>query len=143
MKTLGFFYAMATALLWGLVYAIDEKILTRTSPLTLLFVTSFFSALLLLPFILSHPEEIRSLLRSGTSNLALIVLTIVLVTLSNFLIYSSIQKIGAVSASMIEIAYPLFVAVFGLLLFARSINLPVMIGGLLVFLGSIVIIRFG
>lgn len=68
---------------------------------------------------------------------------ILLGTLANFFIFSSIQRLGAPTASIFEIAYPFFVAIFTLALFGGDLNLFFWIGGLLMFLGGVIIIRFG
>ncbi|MFA6909486.1 MAG: EamA family transporter, partial [Patescibacteria group bacterium] len=61
MEHLGIVYALGAAITWGLVYAIDQKILTSLSPVTLLFVHSILASIILLPFFLYNRESISSI----------------------------------------------------------------------------------
>src|ERR1035437_9425727 len=108
----GFIYAIGAAITWGLVYTIDQKVLAGTSPITLLFVDSVITAIVILPFFFLDHSSIKILLSSGNANLSLIALSIILAVLANFLIFSGIKSIGASHASIIEIAYPFFVVLF-------------------------------
>ncbi len=48
---IGFIYAIGAAVTWGLVYAIDQKILEGTSPVTLVFVDAVIAMIIILPFV--------------------------------------------------------------------------------------------
>lgn len=139
---IGFIYAIGAAVTWGLVYTIDQKILSFTSPMTLLFVDSLISALIILPFVFFEHGSISSLLSSGKTNIALLILSIVLAGAANFLIFSGIKLIGASSASIIEIAYPFFVVLFTMLFFRTTPSLSMIIGGVLIFIGGAIITYF-
>ena len=137
----GYLYAIGAAVTWGLMYAIDGKILEKFSPMNLLFIQCFLLAIVTLPFFI---------LGNGWADLTknravwpLIALTILLAVIANFWILKSIQLLGATTASSFEISYPFFVAIFSMLLFGARLSLPVVMGGMLIFLGSIVIIRYG
>lgn len=137
----GYLYAIGAAVTWGLMYAIDEKILSKISPLNLLFIQCVLIALILLPFFI-----VSNGLADLTKNRAiwlLLALTVLLAVIGNFWILKSIQLLGATTASSFEISYPFFVAIFSMLLFGARLSLPVVMGGILIFLGSIVIIRYG
>ena len=138
----GFIFAIGAAVTWGLVYTIDQKILSNTSPLTLLFLDSIITAIIILPFIFFNHDSIKTLLTSGKSNLILIILSISLALLANYLIFSAIKNIGASYASIIEIAYPFFVVFFSIIFFRVAPSLPFFIGGLLIFIGSAIITYF-
>ena len=139
----GFLYAVGAAITWGLVYAIDQKILSSLSPFTLLFIDSFLAAVVMLPFIFFSNDSIKSLFSSGWVNFALVVVSLLLATLANFFIFSSIKILGASTASIIEIAYPFFVVFFTYLFFRSALNIYFTIGGVLIFIGSVIIIKFG
>ena len=143
MRTIGFLYAVAAAVIWGLSYTLDQKILTKISPLTLIFVGSLLGALITLPFALADRQSIKTLLESGKNNFLLIFAAVALATLGGFFIFSSIKILGASTASLFEIAYPFFVVLFSFLIFKTTPNLSFMVGAILMFLGSFVIIRFG
>lgn len=143
MNNTGLAYAIGAAVVWGLVYTLDQKILAKTSPLSLLFLGSLITAIITLPIVLSNWGSIKPIISSnGRQILYLIIATQILGTLANFCIFSSIQKLGAPVASIFEIAYPFFVAVFTLILFGGSLNVYFWIGALFMFLGGVIIIRF-
>lgn len=139
---IGFIYAITAAITWGLVYAIDQKILSGIAPITLLFINSIITAIIVLPFIFFDGGSIKSALLSGRENLTLIILSVVLATLASFLIFSGIKNLDASTASMIEIAYPFFVVLFSYIIFRSTPNIYFFIGGILIFIGSIIIIKF-
>jgi drug/metabolite transporter (DMT)-like permease len=139
---IGFIFAIGAAMIWGLAYAIDQKILSNVSPVTLLFVSSLLAAIITLPFVISNSENLKNLTGSGKTILLLIIASGVLATLANFLIFSSIKNLNASLASIIEIAYPFFVVLFSFILFRSSLNIYFFIGGTLIFIGSVIIIKF-
>lgn len=142
-SNIGFIYAIAAAVVWGLAYAIDEKILHSVSPLTLLFINSLLATLVLLPFVLMDNGPIKKVITSGRNGLLIILAAFVLLTLGNFLIYSGINNLGASTASIIEISYPVFVVAFSFLLFRNVPNIYFLLGAVLIFIGSFTIIKFG
>lgn len=137
----GFLFAIGAAMTWGLVYAIDQKILTQVAPLTLLFIDAIITAVIMLPFMFFNHGSIKNALNSGWANLSLIVLAVVLATLASFFIFSGIKRLDAATASIIEIAYPFFVVLFSYIIFRSVPNIYFLIGGLLIFIGSIIIIK--
>jgi drug/metabolite transporter (DMT)-like permease len=76
------------------------------------------------------------------SSLYLIIFEAVLVVLANFLIFSGIKSLDASTASIIEIAYPFFVVLFSYVIFLSTPNIYFFIGGILVFVGCSIIIKF-
>ena len=80
---------------------------------------------------------------SSKQLLLFLVFGIVSFTLGNFLILSSIQSKNATLSGMIEISYPLFIAIFAYLFFKENqISLATLVGGLLIFGGVFVIYYF-
>ena len=121
---IGFFYAIVAAITWGLVYAIDQRILYHPTPLTLLFLHSAVATVLLLPFVLFSTSSSNSeILSIGKLTIGLIILSILLAALADFFILSSIKSSGASIASMIEISYPFFVVFFSYVLFRTVPNI--------------------
>ncbi len=143
MKLLGFIYAIAAAVTWGLVYTLDHKILTRATPLAYLFINSIFSALIILPVLWGDRHSIGDIFNSGKANLSLITLSLFLAMLANFFIFSGIKILGAPTASIFEIAYPFFVVLFSALLFREAVSEYFIIGASLIFAGAFIIIRLG
>lgn len=138
----GIAYALGAAILWGLVYTFDQKILTKTSPLGILFLGSLITVFVTLPFAFSNSESIKPILYSNNKQfLYLLVGTQLIVILAEFFIFSSIKVVGASVASIFEIAYPLFVGVFTLILFGGNLNMYFWIGALFMFIGGVIITR--
>ncbi|MDO8482718.1 MAG: DMT family transporter [bacterium] len=143
MRNIGFIYAVAAAVTWGLVYAIDQKILTKVSPLSLLFVNSLLALIVTLPVLFWDLNSVKTLLASGKQNLILIITSLLLGTAASFFIFSAIKNLDASTASIIEITYPIFVILFSFLLFKQAINIYFALGALLIFAGTVIVIKFG
>jgi|SRR5581483_4397975 len=142
MGGVGFIYAVGAAVTWGLVYALDQKILSHSTPLAYLFINSLLTAIILLPFLLVDGGPIKAVVSSDKTTLWLIVASVILATLANYLIFSGIKILGADQASIIEIAYPFFVTFFSFIIFKAEPNAYFYLGGGLIFIGSIIIIKF-
>ena len=138
----GYIFAIGAAMVWGLVYAIDQQILAGMTPVMFLFIGSVVSAVIMLPFVLLGNDSLKSLFVLGRTSLLLILASIVLATLADFFILSGIKHMDASTASIIEIAYPFFVVLFSYFFFKSSPNIYFFIGGLLIFAGSAIIIKF-
>lgn len=138
----GFMYAIGAAITWGLVYTIDQKILSNVSPLALLLVDAVITIVIVLPFVFFNLESIKSLLGTGSSNLFLVVISVLLAILASYLIFVAIKSLGAGPSSIIEIAYPFFVVLFSYLFYRSTLDLPFYIGGLFIFIGSAIIAYF-
>ena len=142
MNNTGLAFAIGAAITWGLVYTLDQRILIKASPLTLLFLGSLITAVITFPIVLSNWGSVKTLISSSNKQiLYLIILTQILGVLANFFIFSSIQRLGSPIASMFEIAYPFFVAVFTLILFGGNLNMYFWIGALFMFIGGVIITR--
>jgi len=139
---MGFVYAALAAVTWGLVYALDQKLLAGLSPMTLLFAASCVGLVLTLPFILWDLSEIRLVLRTPPT-LKLLVLVEIFTCFASFFIFSSIKLLGASTASIFEISYPLFVVVFSLIIYGGTVNFWFCLGAAFLFIGSYIIIRWG
>jgi drug/metabolite transporter (DMT)-like permease len=140
---IGIIYALGAAILWGLVYNFDQKILTKTSPLAILFLGSLITAVITLPFAILNWESIKPALFSENRQfLYFFIATQILVILAEFFIFSSIQNVGASIASFFEIAYPLFVAIFAFIIFDGKLNMYFWIGAVLMFFGGVIITKY-
>ena|ERR1035441_7022547 len=142
MTLTGYLYAIGAAVTWGLVYTIDQRILRETSPFALLFIDSLITALILLPVLLFEKGPLASLSGTTTKTWLLIIVSLILAALANFLIFSSIKIIGASYASIFEIAYPFFVVLFSYFAFSAGASLYFLIGAVLISSGSAIIVLF-
>lgn len=138
----GFLYAIGAAITWGLVYAIEQKVLITVSPMMLVFFNAIVAGILVLPFLVFGGASFKTIVASGKTNAFLILFSVSLATLANFFIFSAIKGLGASTASIIEIAYPFFVVLFSLILFRTFPNIYFFIGAILVFAGTAIIIKF-
>lgn len=142
MITTGVIFAVLASVTWGAVYTIDQKILTSMSPILWLAISSIVTAVIMFPVVFFNKGEVDSIIHSGRNNLLLILSAQILIAVANFFIFSSIKNLGAATASLFEITYPFFVAVFSLLIFGGSFNAYFIFGSILIFLGSFVLVRF-
>ena len=138
---IGFIYALGAAIVWGLVYTIDQKVLSSLNPLPLLFVYSIVTAIIVIPFILYNTSSVKEVITSGKTILSLIVICAFLTILGNFLILTGIKNMDASTASIIEISYPFFVVLFSYFIFHSTPNIYFFLGGLFIFIGSVIIIK--
>lgn len=133
--------AVAAALIWGVHYPLVDFALKRISIVSVLLLTA-------VPIVLLAPLYQQTLKHDlvvwqGLSwSARLPILSIMLTSLLGaVLLYLSIASKNATLASLIEISYPVFVALFAYLLFRElHVNLPVLIGAALVFSGVALII---
>ncbi|WED43264.1 DMT family transporter [Legionella cardiaca] len=134
-------FAITAALLWGLNYSLAEKILQSISPVTLLAFEMLIGGFLF--FIISYFTSFRrdlALLIAEPTVLWLTITEIIIVIAASFFIVCSIQFKNATLAGIIELIYPLFIILFTWLLFGENhVDLSVIIGGALIFIGVLVI----
>ena len=133
--------ALAAALVWGIHYPLVDFALKRVSIFSVLLL-SVLPILLLMPVFLRDVARdlgaVRALPGSEQGMIAAIGLTSLL---GAVLLYLSIAGKNATLASVIEITYPVFVAVFAYVIFRQvHINASVVIGGLMVMAGAGLII---
>ena len=82
--------------------------------------------------LLLRGETPASLLRLSAPGVSpgLVLATMAVVVLACLAIFSSIQALGAGRAAVLEISYPLFVTIFGWLLYRQPVQWPVILGGI-------------
>ena len=142
MLSSGYLSAFGAAITWGLVYAIDEKILAGVSPVSLVFIDSCLMALFMLPFILINRGFLQEVSTATKLQWPLMIVAVLLALGANFLILSAIKLLGASNASIIEIAYPFFVVLFSFIMFRAVPNAYFFLGGSLIFIGSLILMKF-
>lgn len=133
--------ALGAALVWGVHYPLVDHALKKLSLVSVLLLTALPIVVLALFFhrTLAADYAVWTTLDTGPK---LRVLALALTSLlGSVLLFLSIAGKNATLASLIEISYPVFVALFAWLLFRElHINTSVIIGGLLVFAGVAMII---
>ncbi|MHB1142983.1 MAG: EamA family transporter [Sulfuricaulis sp.] len=133
--------AIGAALVWGVHYPLVDHALKKLSLVSVLLLTALPIVVLALFFhrTLAADYAVWTTLDTGPR---IRVLALALTSLlGSVLLFLSIASKNATLASLIEISYPVFVALFAWLLFRElHINTSVIIGGLLVFAGVAMII---
>lgn len=142
MNSLGFGLAVLASILWGLTYCLDERVLASLSVFKLYFLHCLCGVLVAGVVLLiqgSSPAALFSI-DTAKSSLPLVGLTLITATAAALSILSSIQLLGAGKSAVLEISYPLFVALFSVLLFKGQLQPQVMLGGAFIFVGSAIIV---
>ncbi len=134
-------FAILAAILWGLNYALAEKILYSISPASLMALEMIVGAVIftLVSYFTTMKEDMQVLLTQPSIRwLTFAEITVVL--LASFFIFASIYLKNATVAGIIELIYPLFIILFSWILFHEThVNLAVIIGGIMIFVGVIII----
>jgi drug/metabolite transporter (DMT)-like permease len=142
MQYQGFLLAVLASALWGLTYCLDERVLAGLSIYRLYFLHSLCGVLVVGSLLLLQGHSPMSLVRidgPGVS-LPLLATTMLVGTAAGLAIFGSIQALGASRAAVLEISYPLFVAVFAYLLFREPLAPAVLVGGVFIFIGATIIV---
>lgn len=142
MNHLGHVLAILAAVLWGLTYCLDERVLAGMSVFKLYFLHCLCGLVVAGAILLGQGGSPASLLTFDTSatSLPLVGLTLVTATAAALSILASIQLLGADKSAILEISYPLFVAIFSVLAFGGRLQPQVVVGGAFIFVGSVIIV---
>jgi drug/metabolite transporter (DMT)-like permease len=133
--------AIAAAVVWGLHYPLIEHALRRVSLTTVVLLTAAPMALVALAFPARLAEDWRTLGALAPGERWLIAAIAFTSLAGTVLLYLAVRGRNATLASLIEISYPAFVALFAWLLFREwQLNAGVLFGAALVFAGTALII---
>lgn len=141
-NSFGYVLAVLAAVLWGLTYCLDERVLASLTVFKLYFLHCLCGVLVAGVILLAQGTSPAGLFTVDAAqvSLPLFSLTLVTATAAALAILGSIQLLGAGKSAVLEISYPLFVALFSVVLFRGQLQLPVVIGGLFIFIGSAIIV---
>lgn len=133
--------ALGAAMVWGVHYPLVDNALKRVSIVTVLLLTAIPILVFALVAHRAVADDLATLRALGWRG-QLPILALALTSLAgSILLYIAIGAKNATLASVIEISYPLFVAIFAWVLFRQAHwNSAVAAGGLLVFAGVTLII---
>jgi drug/metabolite transporter (DMT)-like permease len=136
-------YALGAAIIWGISYAASGRVIERgVTPLVFFFLYTFFGAAAAAAALatMGKTGTLLSECRSLGSDWIWLVVAIVSSAAGGLLIYIAIGEKNATLASLIEISYPFFVAVFAWLFF-RDIQFTwqTLVGGILILAGVAVV----
>lgn len=138
----GIFLSIFAAMSWGLAYVLEQKILVDFSVLKFLFYKSAFFLVIIVPIIFFLPRiDLKiSVLDFKILTQPFFLLLIAINLIADFLILKSIQTIGAATAAIFEIVYPIFTVLFAYFILQSSIHWLTMIGAITMIIGSAIVI---
>ncbi len=138
-------YAFAAAIIWGISYAASGRVIERgITPLVFFFLYTFFgaTAALVTMALLGKTGTLLSEIRILGADWVWLVVAVVTSAAAGLLIYIAIGEKNATIASLIEISYPFFVAVFAWLFFREiQFNWLTVLGGVLI-LGGVGVVFY-
>ncbi|CAN5745673.1 hypothetical protein BH09VER1_BH09VER1_11300 [soil metagenome] len=138
-----FVYAMSAAVIWGVSYAASGRVIQRgMTPTVFFFLYAAFGVLSTASFLaatgrfVTLPGQIREL----EGDWKWLVIAVITSVAGAFLIYMAISEKNATVASLIEISYPFFVAIFAWVFFRDTqFNWQTVVGGALILSGVAVV----
>ena len=138
----GLLFALIASITWGIVYNIDQKILIKSSPLTMFFVGSIINIIVIFPLYFFYKDSLKDLISIDKNQFILIFIGQILVIIAGLAILYAVKYLDAPVASSLEISYPLFVVFFYYLIFnGTTLSTNFWIGSALIFVGSLFIIK--
>jgi drug/metabolite transporter (DMT)-like permease len=143
MKNIGIVWAFIASITWGLLYNFDQKILLKTSPLTMFLVGGIMQILVLIPYAFTQTgSKDIALILSDKNQLGLLFIAEMLCVVAGVAILYAVKNLTAPIASIFEISYPLFVMLFAFVIFPNTeFSFKTLLGGAFIFTGSIVLMR--
>lgn len=138
-------YASLASAFWGLTYVLNEQVFKQISVPTTLAINGFLFAIVTF-FIALYMGTFKAdlaTLSSSSRTLGLVAAGAAAIIIAEIFISLSITQKNATLAGLVEITYPLFIALFAYLLFKEGqLTLPVAMGGILILAGVFVIYWF-
>jgi len=140
-----FVYATLASAFWGLTYVLSEQVFKHVSVVTALAINAAFIAFIAgLAAVATGAwrTDLVTITSSGRVAGLVVAGALVLVVAEIFIALSITHK-NASLAGLVEISYPLFIALFAFLLFKESqLTIPTALGGLLILSGVVVVYWF-
>ena len=137
--------ALSASVLWGLSYVLSEQIYKKISVITTLGILTLLTSIviLIIAYLFGPLKSDFTVIYKSNKLLLLIGLELVVFILAELLIGYSITAKNATLAGLIEISYPIFIAIFAALFFKEhEFNLATFVGGSLIFAGIAVVYYF-
>jgi drug/metabolite transporter (DMT)-like permease len=133
--------ALSASLFWGLSYVFNEEIYKHMSVFTALSIMSFaiFVATAVMAYVTDNLKPDLVALTTSKRLVWYLVGGIMALLIAELFIGFSITAKNATLAGLIEISYPIFITLFSFILFRSVVNLPTMLGGMIIFIGVFVI----
>lgn len=138
-------FALGASVLWGLSYILFEQIYKKVSVATSLAIVCFvmFFVMLAISYFRGEIKPDITAITSSKKLMWLMAGGTLTAIVADVCIALSITTKNATLAGLVEISYPLFIALFAYLLFKENqLTISTSIGGLLIFSGVAVIYFF-
>lgn len=138
-------FAIGASVFWGLTYVFNEQVYKKISVLTSLALASLviFIITLALSYFSNNLKPDLISIASSKKLLLFVVLGIIALLIAELFIGFSITAKNATLSGLIEISYPIFIALFSYILFKNTqLTTSVLIGGILIFAGIFIIYSF-
>lgn len=144
-RRVGYGAGLGAAITWGISYTINQKLLVVFSPLVLMVVGSIVTLMICAPLVAFGVDggSLLDVWRAPSKTQWLLGAELAVGLVAEYLIYMSIQRLGAGRASIIEITYPVFVVFFCWLAYKDQITSRFALGALLVLVGSALVVGEG
>ena len=134
--------ALASAVLWGIVYALNAYLLKYVSAFSLeaILRVGLVAPALLMLFSNSVRSDISQIFKD--KSLLLIVIAIVLLTvIANVLMFYAMKISGTPEATLVEISYPVFTIIFSAVIFRTgAISISTVVAGVLIASGVAIMV---
>ncbi len=138
-------FALGASILWGLTYVLNDHVYKKISVVSSLTIGLLISGVILFIVAVSTGVLKRDVNAIFSSNklLYLVIAQTAIFILAELFIGLSIAGKNATLAGLIEISYPIFIAIFAYFLYKENqVNLGTLIGGILIFSGVAVVYYF-
>lgn len=137
-------FAISASLFWGLSYVLNEEIYKKISIFSSIGIMSFVVFILCISIAYFTGSLKTDLITISSSKRLIYYLTagvFALMIAEVFIGFSIVAK-NATIAGLIEISYPIFIALFSYILFKNTITPPTMFGAVVIFFGVFIIYYF-
>lgn len=137
-----FYYALTSSILWGISYAVAERVIKNVNIPTSIMFGYFVGFIITLIYNILY-GDIKSDINNITSKtLFMMLFTAIINTTAVFLINNAIQQKNATYAGLIEISYPLFTIIASYVIFSElQVNFRSVIGAVLILSGVFFVVR--
>ena|SRR5579859_2350885 len=136
----GVVFALVAAIIWGIDYALADRVLKSISVYTLVTIEMFIGTIVF--SVIGYNEIINdvTILKTDHQVLKYFIIDTIGFNIGFYLICKSIQSSNAAVAGLIEISYPIFIIIASWLFFRENhLTLPIIIGGIFIFIGLAII----
>lgn len=135
-------FALAASLLWGVTYVLNEKMFNHISVATTLALGAACAFVVMTSVSLAQGTLVTDLqtIVSSKRIFWLVAAGTLSFVAADWFIAASVEAKNATLAAIIEISYPIFIILFAYILFREvQFNIPILVGGILVFIGVVVV----